>query len=188
VGGGILEHLVEARAGDLLAAGAAIRRSADLPKPIRQAVTGRLQLADPGDPPDRLAERWRRIIELEVLGVGGQLTLEAGDLGPQGAPRRQLVALAGQGRIAELIDAPRGRRRVVDLAAGVKGLGQVARLDAVRSRPLGRLCRKLFEEGLGGRPVSHEGAGAVPGDGQPLRLEATVDRARGVDVDVGASG
>jgi hypothetical protein len=85
---GVIDHPLQTQPGRLLAVGGSVGGRAGLAQPGDQRIAGRFQLADVGDVRDRLADWRRRLLQAELLRIGGELGLEASDLGPQRPSRR----------------------------------------------------------------------------------------------------
>jgi hypothetical protein len=190
VPGGVLEHCVVLAPGDTLLVSALRGAAANPLQPIGELVANRLQLADAGDPRGRTGERLGRRLRdagpCGVLGIGGQLSFEAGDLLAQRTARGALAGgvrdLRGCGEIGEL-----GARRFVrpqdsGKASCIQRPGQLARLDAdlaSRSRSVGRNTLEVRRDSrIGG----NESPRAMLGDDQAFVFKAAVERPRRVHV------
>ena len=194
--GGVLEHCVVLAPGDTLLVSALRDAAANPLQPIDELIANRLQLADAGDPRGRSGERLgRRLRDAGpggVLGIGGQLSFEAGDLLAQRTARGALAGgvgdLRGCGEIGEL----GGRRFVRPQASGkascIQRPGQLARLDADlagRGRGIGR---NPLEIRRNSRVGGNESPRAVLGDDQAFVFEAAVQRPRRVHVHASGNG
>jgi hypothetical protein len=199
VGLGVADHPLAAGPGALLAGGLALGRVAGLGELVHQRVADLLELFDAGDVWLGPAYGPGRIVALQLADVGGELGLEPADLAAKLLANLELVAF-GVG-IREVVDrdgdgsAPLPRTFGDSLlepagegCADHRHDAEIARARARGSGIFDRADGDLLELGSGRRAIGDEGAEAVLGDDEPLLLEAPVDGAHRVDVDLGPLG
>ena len=179
---GLGHRLLEALSLEALAFPAALGLGLRLLQARDQPVSGRLQLAERRQVRLR-SQRARRPFGGTPLGVGREARLQAGDLPAQ---RRTGSALVLRRRRLGVLRRLRLAERLARRAPGVESPRQLARIDPLRERVGATWAASSSSVGATETYGATNVPQSLPGDREPVVLQAPVDAPCRVDVDAGA--